>query len=181
MAPLGFYTYAFLREDGTPYYIGKGRGSRAWVKGRGRPPKDRIILLKTGLTEEEAFKHEVYMIHLFGRKDIGTGILRNKTNGGDGITGCRRPDVAERNKQNNSTLHSKKTSEGRSIIVSTMIEKTHSRKTEDGRSLHAVERGRQTSSQRWRCTVTQYVSTPAGLTNYQKPRGIDTSNRERIE
>jgi hypothetical protein len=27
------------------------------------------------LREEEAFKHEIYMIAMFGRKDVGTGIL----------------------------------------------------------------------------------------------------------
>jgi hypothetical protein len=82
-----FYTYAYLREDGTPYYIGKGRGKRAYTK-QGRnvhlPPKDRILLLKTNLTEEEAFKHEIYMIALYGRKDLGTGILYNFTDGGEG-------------------------------------------------------------------------------------------------
>jgi hypothetical protein len=82
-----FYTYAWLREDGTPYYIGKGKGRRAFCnRGRGckKPPHDRILILKKDLTEEEAFKHEVYMIAVFGRKDIGTGILRNMCKGGAG-------------------------------------------------------------------------------------------------
>jgi len=89
--PNRFYTYAYLREDRTPYYIGKGKGIRLYNKHRGevRPPKDksRIIFLKQNLTEEEAFKHEIYMIAVFGRKDIGTGILRNMTNGGEGVSG----------------------------------------------------------------------------------------------
>ena len=61
-----YYTYAFLREDGTPYYVGKGSGHRCY-KNTGRAikgPKDksRIIKLKQNLTEEQAFTHEVYMI-----------------------------------------------------------------------------------------------------------------------
>jgi hypothetical protein len=88
-----FYTYAYLREDGTPYYIGKGRGGRAFKRGSRAvqiPPRERILFLKTGLTEEEAFKHEVYMIALYGRKDIGTGILWNFTDGGEGPSGVIR-------------------------------------------------------------------------------------------
>jgi hypothetical protein len=90
-----FYTYAYLREDGTPYYIGKGKGGRCYSKcGRHGcyPPPDRsrIIFLKKNLTEKEAFRHEVYMIAVFGRKDLGTGILRNLTDGGDGASGTIR-------------------------------------------------------------------------------------------
>jgi hypothetical protein len=89
--PYRFYTYAYLREDRTPYYIGKGTNKRLYVRGKTdiKPPKDkyRIIYLKQNLTEEEAFKHETYMIAVFGRKDLGTGILHNRTNGGDGSSG----------------------------------------------------------------------------------------------
>jgi hypothetical protein len=85
-----YYTYAYLREDKTPYYIGKGKGSRIYRKTRRiKPPKDksRIIFLKQNLTEEEAFKHEIYMIAVFGRIDLRTGILHNMTNGGEGGSG----------------------------------------------------------------------------------------------
>ena len=86
-----FYTYAYLREDRTPYYIGKGHHRRAYKKSKGEvgKPKDksRIIFLKKNLMEQEAFKHEKYLIAVFGRIDLGTGILRNRTDGGDGHSG----------------------------------------------------------------------------------------------
>jgi hypothetical protein len=80
-----YYTYAYLREDKTPWYIGKGKGRRAYQKHDyfSSPSKDKILILKNNLTEQEAYKHEIYMINIFGRKDLGTGILCNKTNGGD--------------------------------------------------------------------------------------------------
>jgi hypothetical protein len=88
-----YYTYAYLRKDGTPYYIGKGKNNRAFYKTKNeiKPPRDksRIIFLKQNLTEEEAFKHEKYMIAVFGRKDLETGILYNRTNGGEGSSGLR--------------------------------------------------------------------------------------------
>ena len=83
-----FYVYEYLREDGTPYYIGKGKDKRAWVKGKtevGKPTDDsRIVLLKENLSNAEAKALEIELIAHYGRKDLGTGILRNKTAGGDG-------------------------------------------------------------------------------------------------
>jgi hypothetical protein len=101
-----YYTYAYLREDRTPYYIGKGKGRRIYSTNRLiNPPKDksRIIFLKKNLTEAEAFKHEVYMIFVLGRKELGTGILRNLTNGGEGTSGAV---VSEETKKKQSVAKS---------------------------------------------------------------------------
>jgi len=88
---LTYYTYAYLREDGSPYYIGKGSGRRMYQNnGRccARPTdKSRILKLKEFDTEEEAFEHECYLIGVYGKKCEGTGILYNVSDGGEGITG----------------------------------------------------------------------------------------------
>ena len=86
-----FYVYAYLREDGTPYYIGKGKERRAWDQhrknGKGvHTPDDykRIILLHENLVESDAFLLETKLIAQYGRQDLGTGILKNQTDGGEG-------------------------------------------------------------------------------------------------
>ena len=85
---MNYYTYAYLREDGTPYYIGKGTKNR-WKRQHtiAVPPRERVLFLKENLTEEEAFRHEIYLISVLGRKDLGTGCLQNRTGGGEGTTG----------------------------------------------------------------------------------------------
>jgi|LauGreDrversion4_2_1035121.scaffolds.fasta_scaffold684100_1 hypothetical protein len=99
-----YYTYAYLREDGTPYYIGRGKGRRAFdITHRIKvPPKGRVLILKQNLTYEEASEHEIYMIAVLGRKDLGTGILRNLTNGGEGRPGPKPQDEVEKIRKSNT-------------------------------------------------------------------------------
>jgi hypothetical protein len=77
-----FYTYLWLREDGTPYYVGKGKGNRAIRKGS--PTDLDRVLIQEFPCEADAFSAEKFLIAYYGRKDNGTGILRNLTDGGEG-------------------------------------------------------------------------------------------------
>lgn len=95
LPPRDFYVYAYVRskdsvtaESGTPYYIGKGKGKRASEK-HGKipvPSQNNIVILFEGLTEKEAKDTEISLIAQYGRKDMDTGILLNKTAGGDGAS-----------------------------------------------------------------------------------------------
>jgi hypothetical protein len=117
-----YYTYLWLREDGSAYYVGKGSGNRAFKRHRGccalHPPKDRSRILIIELDSEiDAFTVERELISYYGRKDLGTGCLHNLTDGGDGISSV---SIETRQKMRNSHLgiklsahHRKKQSEAR--------------------------------------------------------------------
>lgn len=192
-----FYTYAFLREDRTPYYVGKGCGRRAY---RTNLPNDRVLILKRNLTEDEAWKHETYMIFVFGRKDIGTGILRNLSDGGSGgSSGCVRSKETRRKmalakKGDNNPMKRPSVKAKVSKALTGKKNPEHSKRmtgrkaTEETRKkMSETHKGRAISEsqlkklrQKFKCLVTGHISTAAGLTQWQNKRGIDLSLRTKI-
>lgn len=99
-----FYTYLWLRKvDGTfpagsPYYAGKGSDNRATHRSGHtyKPPSDKsLILIQEFPDEPSAFEAEKFLIAFYGRIDLGTGCLRNLTDGGEGAAGSIRLPFSE--------------------------------------------------------------------------------------
>lgn len=89
--PQEYYIYAYIRSQdssiapkGTPYYIGKGSGKRAWVKHKINLPEDtnHIVILESNLTEIGAYALERRLIRWYGRIIDNDGILENISKGG---------------------------------------------------------------------------------------------------
>jgi hypothetical protein len=82
-----YYVYLWVRKNRTPYYVGKGKEYRAYVKhtwGKrwiSPPPKDRIVIVKYFDNEEESYLFEEWLISVYKRKSEG-GILINRSIGG---------------------------------------------------------------------------------------------------
>ena len=94
-----YYVYMIFRMDGTPAYVGKGKGKRwlahqyyktsapivAFCKAHPDAPRVKI---RENLTEEQAFHIEWALIAVIGRSPYGP--LLNMTDGGEGVSGFKR-------------------------------------------------------------------------------------------
>ena len=133
-----YYVYAYIRSKdsqtgkaGTPYYIGKGKHNRAFDEHYNvNTPKDRskIIILETNLTNLGAVALERRLISWWGRKDLGTGILTNKTDGGEGIPGFKhssdtKQKIAKSNKGKQRNIGRKLSEETKQKISSKLKNK----------------------------------------------------------
>jgi hypothetical protein len=127
-----FYVYAFLNEAGDPYYIGKGSGNRLYQRINrkyAKPPEDtsKIVVLKSGMTEEKAFELEKKLISRYGRRGIDdNGILENRSPGGAGISGYKwTQEQRESRRGANNPMY------GRRGEKSTFWGRTHTKETRD--------------------------------------------------
>lgn len=100
----GKYVYGEYEFDYEPFYVGKGKGKRAYKHFQGNIDNsyfDRkikkiqklcnhnpyVILYNENLFENDALLFETLMITKIGREDLKLGPLCNHTNGGDGVSG----------------------------------------------------------------------------------------------
>ena len=100
-----FYVYMLLRPDGRPFYVGKGKHRRLFAHERealGQAKSHKLNTIRAihrsghlvayhivafFADEQACFAREKAEILRLGRHDLGTGLLTNQTEGGEGVTG----------------------------------------------------------------------------------------------
>lgn len=107
--------YEHLRNDTNEvFYVGKGEKKKRAFDKSNRNPHWHNIVNKAGYTvnivykdieHDEAKQIEILLIEKYGRQDLGTGILVNMTDGGEGCLGLKHTKEA---RQKISEIHKDK-------------------------------------------------------------------------
>lgn len=121
--PPGYYVFACLNEIGTPYFIGKGSGRKFKNFKNMTPKPSQIILCEVNLTEIGAYALQRRLIRWYGRKDLGTGPLLNKTDGGASCEGFISSDEKREKHSKNSPSRRKEVAEKISKSLKSYLEK----------------------------------------------------------
>lgn len=95
-----YYVYLYKDLDGTPVYVGKGKGDRAfqhlkhssndrlnkWISSRSSESHHIQPEIVAHGSEDNMLMIETALIQFFGRADLAKGPLFNNTDGGDGVS-----------------------------------------------------------------------------------------------
>lgn len=148
-----FYTYIWRDAAGVPFYVGKGKGKRAYDTTT-RSAEFKEVHARGGCTveiadwfihESQAHAHEVELIGLHGRRVFG-GTLVNKTEGGEGAAGAVR-SAETRAKISSAHVGKVISAETRAKMIgnTNMLGKVHGAETRA--KIGAAHRGRQKSEE----------------------------------
>ena len=135
-----FYVYVYRDPRPTknkqPVYVGKGTGDRDlshWSRGSHNKPLQDFLshLRRIGLEpicervfeteiESDAFLKEMELIKLYGRRDLKTGTLFNRTDGGEGASGYVKSN-AEKEVDRNGAIKNWDLPEYREKVIAAQI------------------------------------------------------------
>lgn len=194
----------------TPFYVGIGdehrlkrRERNKWATTRRKEAESRGTFKQEIVFKgprQSCIETEKFLISQYKSVRDG-GCLFNFTEGGDGgDTFSLLPPEKQENVRNGAKkvaeAHAKSNGRknGSKLFINKkgLFDPNNKEAILKGRQLGAKNQSKEDKSrggrlgaknqhqQKWKCTVTGYISSPCGLSSYQKGKGIDFSNRERV-